>query len=389
MFSCGWWRNRRCPEPAPTLALPQRGREVNSFDRVGKAATGANSFPLWGKAGMGARNDHSWIGIRNIYFMRSSVCYSTMWAMLIITLPTQPNAVRLRIWRNLKALGCAALRDGAYLLPEALAQSFDPIVGEVREHAGTALVLSMTARNDTQQREIEALFDRSEAYAQWCESAGALSAEVASLGETEARRRLRGVSEALSALRRIDYYPGQAAEQADSDLSALRIAIDAQFTKGEPVARPAHGIRQLDAAKFQRKRWATRERPWVDRLACAWLIRRFIDRHAEFLWLSEPANAPRGSIGFDFDGARFTHVGTLVSFEVLMASFGLAGDAGLQRIARIVHYLDVGGIPASEAPGLEAVLAGLRQVHADDDRLVRAASAVFDALHAACAAAKP
>lgn len=93
--------------------------------------------------------------------------------------------------------------------------------------------------------------------------------------------------------------------------------------------------------------------------------------------------APRGALGFDYDGARFTHVGARVSFEVLAVAFGLDADTRLQRIARAVHFLDIGGIPVPEAAGLEAVLAGLREVHTDDDQLCLAAAAVFDALHAA------
>ncbi len=105
------------------------------------------------------------------------------------------------------------------------------------------------------------------------------------------------------------------------------------------------------------------------------------------MWLHDTARVPRGAIGFDFDGARFTHLGSLVTFEVMAASFGLDQDPRLRRIAAAVHYLDVGGIPAPEAPGLEAVLAGLRELHADDDRLVAAAHAVFDAFYAASAPA--
>lgn len=129
-----------------------------------------------------------------------------------------------------------------------------------------------------------------------------------------------------------------------------------------------------------------RARPWVDRLACAWLIRRFIDPQAEFIWLPDvagPLRTPRGVLGFDYDAARFTHVGARVSFEVLAASFGLDADARLGRVAAVVHYLDVGGIPVPEAAGLESVLAGLRELHADDDMLAAAAAAVFDALYAA------
>jgi hypothetical protein len=306
-----------------------------------------------------------------------------MWSILILTLPTQPNAVRLRLWRALKALGCAALRDGAYLLPQANRALFEPLAAEARDHGGTAMVLELSPQDDAQRDELIALFDRSDAYAQWRDSATALEGELAALGETDARRRLRGVAEALQALQRIDYYPGAAAQQAQAALGALRQAFDARFSRGEPQPEAEHGIVRLDVRKFQGRRWATRARPWVDRLACAWLIRRFIDAQARLVWLADPARAPRGALGFDFDGARFTHVGARVSFEVLLASFGLDRDPKLQRIASSVHYLDAGGIPVAEAAGLEGVLAGLRELHADDDALAAAAATVFDALYAA------
>jgi hypothetical protein len=306
-----------------------------------------------------------------------------MWSILILTLPTQPNAVRLRVWRALKALGCAALRDGAYLLPLAHKELFEPLASEVLEHGGTAMVLKLSATDDAQRDELIALFDRSEAYAQWRDSAAALRSGLAALGETEARRRLRAIAEGQRALLRIDYYPGAAAEQSGTALDALRQALDARFSKGEPKPQADHGIQRLDVRNFQGKRWATRARPWVDRLACAWLIRRFIDAEARFIWLADPARSPRGALGFDFDGARFTHVGARVSFEVLRASFGLDHDPKLQRVGMVVHYLDAGGIPVPEAAGLESVLAGLRELHVDDDALVTAAAAVFDALYAA------
>jgi len=310
-----------------------------------------------------------------------------MWAILVITLPTQPNAVRLRIWRALKALGCAALRDGAYLLPAHLAHELDALADEARQHGGTASVLALAARDDQQRNEVQALFGRAAAYAQWREGVDALRGALPCLAETEARRRLRALAEALSTLQRIDYYPGAAAEQAQLDLGALRLALDSQHSKGEPSGQTDGRIVRLDARKFQGKRWATRARPWVDRLACAWLIQRFIDPRAGFVWLDDPAAAPRGVIGFDYDGARFSHVGARVSFEVLCASFGLTQDERLQGIAAMVHFLDVGGIPVPQAAGLEAVLGGLREMHADDDHLLHAASTVFDALYAVRAAA--
>lgn len=306
-----------------------------------------------------------------------------MWTLLITTLPTQPSAVRLRVWRALKQLGCGALRDGAYLLPESQAAAFEALAQEVREHGGSASVWSLAARSAVQQQELLALFDRSEAYAEWRALAQALQGTLPQLSEADARKRQRAVADALAAVQRTDHLPGPAAAQALQEMDALRQAVELRCSPGEPRSMPGMLIARLYARKFRGRRWATRARPGVDRMACVWLIRRFIDPAAQFLWLADPAQAPRGALGFDFDGARFTHAGVRVSFEVLVASFGLDADPALARIGLAVRYLDAGGIPVPEAAGLAAVLSGLREVHADDDRLVAAAAAVFDALHAA------
>lgn len=304
-----------------------------------------------------------------------------MFSVLIMTLPTQPAAVRLRVWRALKALGCAVLRDGAYLLPLAQAPALEAVATQVQEHGGTASVLQLSPRDAAQERELLARFDRSDAYQLWQQSARELLARLGDVTETDARRRLRAVADALQALAGIDYYPGAAALQAQDELVQLRQAIDQRFSRGEPQA-VVGDVARVDRARFQRKRWVTRARPWVDRLASAWLIRRFIDAQARLSWLPDPAQAPRGAIGYDFDGARFTHVGQRVTFEVLLASFGLERDARLAAIAATVHYLDAGGIAVAQAAGLEAVLGGLREIHADDAALQQAADAVFDALYA-------
>lgn len=117
---------------------------------------------------------------------------------------------------------------------------------------------------------------------------------------------------------------------------------------------------------------AERQRPWVDRLASAWLVRRFIDPQARIHWIASPQECPADALGFDFDGATFSHVGSRVTFEVLLASFGLEQPA-LARLGLLVHYLDVGGIEPAESAGVESILAGLREALCDDDQLLAAA----------------
>jgi hypothetical protein len=174
-----------------------------------------------------------------------------------------------------------------------------------------------------------------------------------------------------------DYFPGPAAAQAGELLAEVEMALTAP---GEPQAQVGR-IPRLNRKDYRGRTWATRARPWVDRLASAWLIKRFIDPKARVVWLKDPKTCPRRALGFDFDGAAFTHVGARVTFEVLLASFALEDDKGLERLGQLVHYLDVGGVPVPEAAGLETILNGARRQHADDDRLLGEAVKTFDYLY--------
>lgn len=156
-----------------------------------------------------------------------------MWSALFLTLPTQPKAIRLRIWRALKTLGCPSLRDGVYFLPESHAELFDALVSEVRENGGQAHVLQLSTHDEAMRNEVLALFDRTKSYGEWHGEVQALTALLPELDETEARRRLRGATESLQVLRRIDYYPGAAAQQAQAELDDLRQTIDTRFSKGD------------------------------------------------------------------------------------------------------------------------------------------------------------
>jgi hypothetical protein len=140
-------------------------------------------------------------------------------------------------------------------------------------------------------------------------------------------------------------------------------------------------IKVLFKQDFQNKIWATRKRPWVDRLASAWIIQKFVDPQAEFIWLEHPDDCPKDALGFDFDHAKFTHINNLVTYEVLMHSFKLQNPA-LNKIAEIVHFLDVGGNEPAEALGIEKILQGLRSTITNDDQLLQLSNHIFDGLYA-------
>lgn len=141
-------------------------------------------------------------------------------------------------------------------------------------------------------------------------------------------------------------------------------------------------VRRCESAAYQGRTWATRRYLWVERIASAWLIRQFIDHQAYFVWLEAVSDCPPEALGFDFDHAAFTYIGDRVTFEVLLASFGLARDQGLVRLRAMVHAQDVGGDFVAEASGFEAMLAGSRQRCADDDRLLAEMATVLDSLYA-------
>ena len=286
-----------------------------------------------------------------------------------VSLPSSQTAGRMRIWRALRGLGCATLRDGVYLLPGGAerAAQLESLADEVKRAEGTAELFLLDGRDEAQRARLLALFDRGADYA-------SLLAAMAAAGHGDART-LRGLRRDLTALAAIDYFPGEAQRQALAAFAALEAAAS-----GEPMVI-AGEIRRLASTDFQGRTWATRKNLWVDRMASAWLIRRFIDRKAKFLWLDNPKKCPKSALGFDFDGAAFTHVDGRVTFEVLAASFGLDGDPALAEIAAIVHCLDVGGVPVAEAAGIEAMLAGLRAESGDDDKLLTVAARVFDGLY--------
>lgn len=299
------------------------------------------------------------------------------WLLLILSLPTENATARMRAWRALKASGAAVLRDGVYVLPdrETCRATVERIAVDLREGGGTAHVLHAQELGDASFR---ALFDRGADYAELLADISRLRATLTADTASDVLKQTRKLRKASAALAAIDFFPGLAQPQADVALQDLDLAVARTLSPDEPHA-VTDAVRRLRIEDYQNRTWATRRRPWVDRLASAWLIQRFIDPQVHLLWLASPADCPTDALGFDFDGASFTHVGARVTFEVLLASFGL-DQAALQRLGALVHYLDVGGVQPAEASGVECVLAGLRDAITDDDELVCAACGVFDGL---------
>ena len=305
------------------------------------------------------------------------------WLLLVTNLPGHNPTLRMRLWRALKAAGAGLLRDGAYLLPngERSRQVLEEQGAEIKAAGGLVQLLSFDAESTEQNVELVALFDRTEEYSEGILRLDALKKEIGKLGEPEARQRLAVVAREVAAVVARDFFPGEPRKQMEGALADAEAALNARFAPEEPHA--AHRkIRRRERKNYRGRIWATRERLWIDRVASAWLIRRFIDPKAKFLWLRRVKDCPKSALGFDFDGAEFTHVDSKVTFEVLVASFNLEQDAGLARLGALVHHLDVGGIPIAEGPGFASIMAGARSLQQDDDALLKAMTPVLDSLYA-------
>jgi hypothetical protein len=305
------------------------------------------------------------------------------WLLLITNLPGRNQTLRMRLWRALKSAGAALLRDGVYMLPNSTdaRRLFEEQAQEIGTGGGTGHILVASSESAAQAAAFRSLFDRTAEYAEALEHLEGLIPLLAKASEAEARQKLAGARREITALIDRDFFRGKPHEQVVSALAAAEAALNRQFAPDEPSA--AHkAVRRKDLRDYQRRTWATRERLWIDRVASAWLIRTFIDPKAKFLWLKRTKDCPKKAIGFDFDEAEFTHVGTRVTFEVLVASFGLETDAGLARLGNLVHYLDVGGVPVAEAAGFATIMAGARALQNDDDVLLKAMTPVLDSLYA-------
>jgi hypothetical protein len=304
------------------------------------------------------------------------------WLMLITNLPGRIPTLRMRIWRALRAAGGGLLRDGVYVLPYSVAarRLFEEQRSEIKKAGGSAYVLPFESDSPEQNTELERLFDRTAEYLELNKQFEAFRRDCVKLSEDEARKRLNAIARDVAELQAIDFFPGKSSKQFQDVLDDAKSSLDALFSPDEP--RAAHRkIPRRDRKHFQGRIWATRQHMWIDRVCSAWLIRRFIDRRAKFVWLMRIQDKPKRAIGFDFDGAEYTHVDSKVTFEVLLTSFGLETDAALARLGALVHFLDVGGIPVAEAKGFESIVSGARALSAGDDSLLKQVGPVLDSLY--------
>ncbi len=306
------------------------------------------------------------------------------WLSLVASLPTEDPAARMRIVRTLDSLGAAMIREGVYLLPEgdASRQGLEHLSEYIAKNGGSAHVLQVSALSDAQQQSLQVLFDRSARYGELVKVIESLKVGYGMADPSALSRVLHKQRREFEAIAALDFFPSEAHERASAALAQAEAQVRRLMFPTQAQGSPAPGQGGAGESMLRRT-WATRHPPWADRLACAWLVRRFIDPEGAVLWLDKTQPCPAEAVGFAFDGARFGNSETRVTFEEMLLHFGLAKNAALAKIGAIVRYLEIRDAPVPEAAGVQTLLQGAQRRSSSNDELLAEAEKTFDLLYEA------
>ena len=303
------------------------------------------------------------------------------WLILIHQLPPQPSNLRVRVWRRLQQVGAVVLRNSLYVLPatDEAREDFTWVREEIVASGGEVSMFEATSIDGYTDAELVQQFRaaRTADYQVIAADIRAAQAQPVSRGgrnRTARDRELQRLRERLAAIVSRDHFgaPGRAdAEHAFAELESI----------GGRANAAAVGPR-LRREEFRNRTWLTRPRPGIDRMASAWLIKRFIAPDARFAFVSRSASSPNGRVPFDMPDVEFGHHGAHCTFETLMQRFGIT-DAAVTSVSHVVHDLDLKerryAMPESAA--VSRIVEGLRAAYADDQQLLQRGMEVIDALY--------
>ncbi|MDT8757709.1 chromate resistance protein [Sphingomonas psychrotolerans] len=299
---------------------------------------------------------------------------ATRWLTLLHQLPARPPYQRVKIWRRLQAVGAVPLKNAAHVLPRSTEAEalFRALAEEIVSGGGEATLLGTELLAGQTDAEVRSLFDaaRDADYAEIADAARRLLETGPASGQEIARLQKR-----LEEVGRIDFFGAHGRQDAEAALAEL----DRQRYAHPDVSRstPAEAVQP---EQLTGRTWVTRRGVHVDRIACAWLIRRFIDPKAQFRFVDAKSHVPApGELRFDMADAEFTHEEDRCSFETLLLRAHLTGDAGLSALGEIIHELDIGDgkFARPETAGVGAMLSGVcASTDEDLERIARASDAL-------------
>ncbi len=313
------------------------------------------------------------------------------WLLIFYSVPSHPVSNRMKLWRKLAKAGAVQLKGAVYILPatEEHEEFFQWLIGEVKSMGGDGAFARSAEIRTMTDADIRRLFtiQSDQEYHRLEKALDVLERKVQSIwkgtkseeGKSLAAQSAKFTKEFDEAGKR-DYF-----ESSMGNILKKRIqALEAGLRDAGKKAPDSGSITARRIQDYQGKIWATRENPFVDRMASAWLIKRFIDPKASFEFIDESdiASLGKSTVAFDARGAAFTHIGELCTFEVLIKSFGIK-DKAVKKIAEVVHDLDVKDDKYNkpETAGVEDILAGIRKTAKNDvDGLERGMTA-FEMLY--------
>jgi hypothetical protein len=308
------------------------------------------------------------------------------WLVLFHQIPPNPAYVRVKIGRHLARVGAVGLKNAVYVLPrsDSALEDMQWVVREIAEAGGDATLCEARFIEGLTDDEVERRFQeaRDEEY-------GKLAREIRDLTKTTPKRvkieddGRRKLEADLARLERrfeeivaIDFFHAPGNQAVQGLLRALRDRLD-----DEVEAVPSSD--DVDPKeRFRGRVWVTRTGVHVDRIASAWLVRRFIDAEARFKFVAPKGYRPEsGELRFDMFEAEFTHEGDRCTFEVLMERFAIR-EPGIRALAEIIHDIDLkdSRFARPETPGVAAAIAGLCALHRADEVRLEMGFALFDHL---------
>jgi len=301
------------------------------------------------------------------------------WLVTLAQLPTEDPAAGMRVLRTLESLGSAVIREGAYLLPDTPdnRRALDALAEYIAKSAGSTHVLHVVRASPVQQAAFQRLFDRSARYEELIKTVESLRVGFGQTDPSGISRVLHKQRREFESIAALDFFPTEARSRAQNALTDSEAEVKKLLFPTQAQAALGPGEALL------RRTWATRKPLWADRLACAWLIRRFVDPEATMAWLEKTDALPSDAVGFAFEGAHFANSDLRVTYEEMLARLDLAKNPALVKIGSIVHFLEVRGTPVAEAAGVQTLLQGALRRSANEAELLGEVEKTFDLLYEA------
>jgi hypothetical protein len=305
--------------------------------------------------------------------------------LLIHQLPAKPAYQRVKVWRRLQGIGAVAVKNTVYALPATpeAQEDFEWLLREIVQGGGEAIVCEARLVEGLTDQEVRALFDRArdEDYEELAKELRALAVALGddppSERQAEVKTQLARLKARLAQITAIDFFGADGREAAEG----LLLELEARLREKEPPAEPV--VAKPELGHLKGRTWVTRTGVHVDRIASAWLIRRFVDPEARFKFVPPKGYVPEpGELRFDMFEAEFTHEGDRCTFEVLLERAGLS-ELALRAIAEIVHDIDLkdGKFARTEADGIKTLIAGICAATGNDEERLARGGAVFEDLY--------